>query len=124
MRTKKVTYFSRTDWDFVSLLAKTGIGLNQAKMLVFLDRSGGAASREIEQGADMRQPEVNSIGSKFLERGWVSVTVIKREGRPGRTPQYYRLAKSFRLILDDIEKEKMAEAQKELGLIKKMRNCQ
>ncbi|MGB9176231.1 MAG: ArsR family transcriptional regulator [Methanoregula sp.] len=122
MRTKKVTYFSKADWDFVSLLAKTGIGLNQAKMLVFLDRSGGAASRDIERGADMRQPEVNSIGRKFLERGWVSVSEMKREGRSGRSPQYYRLAKSFRLILDDIEREKQEEALKDLGLIRKMRH--
>jgi predicted transcriptional regulator len=122
MRTRKVIYFSRTDWDFVSLLAKTGLGLNQAKMLVFLYGSGGAASRDIEREADMRQPEVNSIGRKFLERGWVSVTEIKRVGRSGRSPQYYRLAKSLQLILDDIEREKKEEAQKDLGLIRKMRH--
>lgn len=123
MRTKKVIYFSKADWDFISLLVKTGIALNQAKMLVFLDRNGEATSRDIEHGADMRQSEVNVTGRKFLERGWVSICEKKCEGRSGRIPQIYRLIKSFRLIIDDIEKEKKAEAQKELGLIKKMRNC-
>ncbi|MFA5269918.1 MAG: ArsR family transcriptional regulator [Methanoregula sp.] len=124
MRTENVIYFSDTDWDFISLLAETGIGLNQAKMLVFLDRNGEATSRDIERGADMRQPEVNTAGRKFLERGWVSISEKKSEGKTGRIPRVYRLIKSFRLILDDIEKETKAEAQKELGLIKKMRNCQ
>jgi len=124
MRTEKVIYFSKADWDFISLLAKTGIGLNQAKMLVFLDRNGEATSRDIERGADMRQSEVNITGRKFLERGWVSISEKKSEGRSGRTPQLYRLIKSFPLIIDDIEKEKKAEAQKELGLIEKIRNYQ
>jgi predicted transcriptional regulator len=123
MRTEKVIYFSDTEWDFITLLAETGIALNQAKMLVFLDRNGEATSRDIQRGADMRQPEVNTAGRKFLERGWVSISEKKREGRTGRIPQVYRLIKSFPLILDDIEKEKKAEVQKELGLIKKMRKC-
>jgi predicted transcriptional regulator len=124
MRTENVIYFSDTDWDFISLLAETGIGLNQARMLVFLDRNGEATSREIERGADMRQPEVNVTGRKFLERGWVSISEKKSEGRTGRIPRVYRRIKSFPLILDDIEKEKKAEVQKEIGLIKKMRKCQ
>lgn len=123
MRTEKVIYFSDTDWGFITLLTETGIGLNQAKMLVFLDRNGAATSRDIERGADMNQTEVNATGRKFLERGWVSFCEKKSEGKSGRTPHVYRLIKSFRLILDDIEKEKKAAAQKELGLIKRMRNC-
>jgi predicted transcriptional regulator len=123
MRTENVIYFSKPDWDFVSLLAKTGIGLNQAKMLVFLDRTGEAMSRDIERGADLRQPEVNITGKKFLKRGWVAISEKKKEGRSGRRPQNYRLARSFRLIIDDIEKEMKAEAQQELGLIKKIRKC-
>jgi len=124
MRTEKVIYFSDTDWDFITLLAETGIGLNQAKMLVFLNRNGEVTSRDIERGADMRQPEVNAAQRKFLERGWVSISAKKSEGRTGRIPQVYRLIKSFRLILDDIENEKKAAAQKDLGIIKKMRKCQ
>jgi len=121
MRTKKVIYFSQDDWDFISLLAETGIGLNQARMLVFLDRNGEATSRDIERGADMRQPEVNTIGRKFLERGWVSILEKKSDGKSGRIPQYYRLNKSLRFIIDDIEKEKKEEVRKGLRLIGKMR---
>ena len=121
MRTKKVIYFSQADGDFISLLADTGIGLNQARMLVFLDRNGEATSRDIERGADMRQPDVNIIGKKFLERGWVSISEKESEGHSGRIPRVYRLIKSLRFIIDDIEKEKKAEARKEFGLIKKMR---
>lgn len=44
----------------------------------------------------------------------------KTEGKPGRRPQSYRLARSLRLILDDIEREKKEEAKKDLVLIKKM----
>jgi predicted transcriptional regulator len=123
MRTKNVIYFSKADWDLVSLLAKTGIALNQAKILVFLDRNGEATSRDIERGADLRQPEVNITGRKFQERGWVAINERKTEGRPGRSPQYYRLAKSLRLISDDIEKEKKEEARKEIAVMKKMREC-
>jgi predicted transcriptional regulator len=121
MRTKNVIYFSKADWDFISLLAKTGIGPVQAKMLVFLDRTGEATSRDIERGADLRQPEVNTTGRKFFERGWISISEKKSEGKSGRTPQYYRLAKSFHHIIADIEKEKKEEAQKKLRLIKQMR---
>jgi predicted transcriptional regulator len=123
MRTKKVVYFSMDDWDFVSRLAKTGIGLNQAKMLVFLDRTGEVSTHDIERGADMRQPEVNNTGKKCLKRGWVVISEKKNEGRAGRSPQYYRLAKSFQEIIADIEREKREEAQKEIGLINKIRNC-
>ena len=123
MRTKNVIYFSKADWDFVSLLAKTGIAQNQAKMLIFLDRTGEVTARDIERGADLRQPEVNSTGKKFLERGWITISEKKSDGRPGRRPQYYRMAKCFRLIIDDIEKEKKEEAQKDLALMKKIRQC-
>jgi len=123
MRTKNVIYFSKADWDFISLLVGTGIGPVQAKMLVFLDRNGESTSRDIERGADMRQPEVNIAGRKFLERGWISISEKKSEGKSGRIPQYYRLAKSFRHIIADIEKEKKEELQKELRLIKQIRTC-
>lgn len=121
MRTKKVIYFSDTDWDFISLLAETGIGLNQARMLVFLDRNSEATSRDIERGADMRQSDVNIIGKKFLERGWVSISEKKSAGKSGRIPQVYRLRKSFRNIIADIERETKEKTQEELGLIKTMR---
>jgi predicted transcriptional regulator len=123
MKTKNVIYFTKADWDFVSLLAKTGIGLNQAKMLVFLDRTGEASSRDIERGADMRQPEVNIIGRKFLDRGWISISERKNEGRSGRSPQYYLLAKSFRDIIADIENGMKEEVQKDLVVMKKLRQC-
>lgn len=87
MRTENVIYFSDTDWNFISLLAGTGIGMVQAKMLVFLNRNGEATSRDIQRGADMRQPEVNATGRKVPERGWVSLFGRKCEGRSGRIPK-------------------------------------
>jgi len=105
---------------FVSLLVRIGIKQTVAKTLVLFARLKTATSREIEYGADLRQPEV-SLAVKYLEgKGWIenreSVTPTK-----GRPIKIWTLKVPVRNILDAISREKQDELKARIEMIGKVR---
>ena len=58
MRQEKIQYFTEKEEEFVNLLIEIGMKKIVAKVLVFFAGTPEATSRDIERGADMRQPEV------------------------------------------------------------------
>jgi len=77
-------------------------------------------SHEIEAGTGLRQPEVSTATRELLEKGWITKTPVKKEGK-GRTPSEYRLAKSFAAIIDEIDDAKRAEMEKQYNAIQALR---
>ena len=86
---------------------------------MFLLNSKEATSRDIERGTDLRQPEV-SLAIKYLaEMGWVNSDEIASD-RKGRPVRNYTLAMRVPDIMTSIEKQKKADVNHQMALVKKM----
>lgn len=80
-----------------------------------------ATSRDIEHGADLRQPEV-SLAVKYLEgKGWIEnrESVTPNKGRPIKI---WTLKVPVRNILDAISREKQDELKARIEMIGKVRS--
>jgi predicted transcriptional regulator len=118
---RKVQYFTKKEEEFTDLLIGIGISRIVAKVLVFLANTPEATSRDIERGADLRQPEV-SIAMQYLhEQGWVESRLVRTEAI-GRPQNLIRLSRPIAEIIDHIQTEKEAEIRKKMVLAQKIRD--
>jgi len=117
---RKVQYFTEKEEAFVNLLIGIGIPRTVSKVLVFLANTPEATSRDIERGADLRQPEV-SIALQYLkERNWITSRLEKTESI-GRPQNVVRLSHPIDEITDSIRAEKENEITQKLTLARKLR---
>jgi predicted transcriptional regulator len=121
MRQENVEFFTDREEEFATLLIRIGTRKNIAKALVFLSNTKETTSHAIERGTDMRQPEVSLAMRYLAEQGWISTRESESENK-GRPVKIYTLAKPIQEIMDCIEKEKIQEANKQLALVKKLRD--
>ena len=120
MREERIIVFTDKEEEIVDLLKKMGIKRNIASMLVFLERTHEATSREIERGTNTQQPAVSIAMKDLIERHWVTSCEIPSVWK-GRPVKKYSLAISFQEILAIITKEKKREANNHLEIIQKLR---
>jgi predicted transcriptional regulator len=119
MKTENVIYFTEKEEEFVKILIEIGTKKNVAKILVFLANTPEATSRDIERGADLRQPEI-SLAMKYLsEQSWITSRGSRAENK-GRPFKVYRLSRPFHEIMDSLENEKKKEATNQFALIQKL----
>lgn len=109
MKEATALVLDETDERAAALLMDLGFARNVARALILLKHVDEAVSREIEQGATLRQPEVSLAMQDLRERGWVTKRDIKREGK-GRPLHAYRLAVSFDQILNSIDADQRRHA--------------
>ena len=88
---------------------------------MFLANTPEASSHEIERGIDLRQPEVSMAMRYLSEKGWIRSREVSAESI-GRPTKIYTLARPITEIMSFIEKEKREEADKQLSLIRKLRD--
>jgi predicted transcriptional regulator len=118
---KTIQVFTEKEEEFVELLVKIGTQKTIAKTLVYLAGLKKATSREIERGADLRQPEV-SVAMKYLAgKGWVKSRQVNPE-KKGRPIKVWNLNVPVEKILDAISREKQDELKSRLEMIRKVRN--
>jgi predicted transcriptional regulator len=92
-----------------------------ANVLVFLANTPEASSRDIERGADLRQPEV-SLAMQYLQaQGWIASRLDKTEAI-GRPQNLFRLSRPIAEILDHIQREKESEIRRKMALAQKIRS--
>ncbi len=121
MTEKKVQYFTDKEEAFVNLLIGIGISRTVAKVLVYLANIPEATSREIERGADLRQPEV-SIAIQYLkEQGWIE-SRLKKTDSIGRPQNIISLSHPISEIIDRIQVEKETEIRKKIALTRKIKD--
>lgn len=121
MAGRKVQYFTEKEESFVDLLIGIGIPRTVSKVLVFLANTPEATSRDIERGADLRQPEV-SIALQYLkERDWI-VTRLEKTETIGRPQNVVHLSRPIDEIADAIRAEKESEIKQKLSLAHKLRD--
>ncbi|MFA5254675.1 MAG: MarR family transcriptional regulator [Methanoregula sp.] len=120
MSGRKVQVFTEKEESFVKLLIGIGIPRTVSKVLVYLANTPEATSRDIERGADLRQPEV-SIALQYLkERDWI-VTRLEKTESIGRPQNVVRLSRPIDEIADAIRLDKENEINQKLTLARRLR---
>ena len=120
-REEEVSYFTKKEEEFVNLLIELGMKKNIAKVLIFLGNIPETTSRDIERGADLRQPEVSLAMQYLMEQHWVTAHETRGE-RKGRPEKVYTLARPLAEIMDDFEKTAKKDAADQLAIIKKLQD--
>ena len=121
MKKLTVPVLDEKDKEFVETLVNVGLKRNVAKTLVYLANVDETISRDIELGADLRQPEVSIVMRELRDQGWVDEREIKKEGK-GRPLKCYKLATGITDIISMLEERKREEAQVHLENIQKLRS--
>ena len=126
---RKVYYqLDPQDEKIAHVFANLGMPKNLAKTLMYIAQVDECRSAEVEQGADLRQPEVSVAMQELRRRGWAKKRDLKKKGK-GRPVHIYKLTKALPEILDNFEEEKMKQVEtikSDLtdlqGLVKQYRN--
>jgi predicted transcriptional regulator len=128
MKRKRSFVLDEKDDKAVQLFAELGMPKNLAKTLMYISQVDECRSAEVEQGADLRQPEVSVAMQELRRRGWAKKRDLKKKGK-GRPVHIYKLTKALPEILDNFEEEKMKQVEtikSDLtdlqGLVKQYRN--
>ena len=108
MKRKRSFVLDEKDTKAVQLFAELGMPKNLAKTLMFISQVDECRSAEVEQGADLRQPEVSVAMQELRKRGWAKKRDLKKKGK-GRPVHVYKLTKPLPSILTSFESEKMKQ---------------
>ena len=87
----------------IDTLKQVGFSKNESKFLLYLFNNNGARSREIELGADLRQPEVSVATTSLVDKKLIKITSTKNTIGKGRPLNRYFLTKSHDGIVKDID---------------------
>jgi len=110
MKPKRSFVLDEKDDKAVKLFAELGMPKNLAKTLMYISQVEECRSGEVEQGADLRQPEVSVAMQEMRRRGWAKKRDLKKKGK-GRPVHIYKLTKPLPQILKNFEQDKMKEVQ-------------
>jgi predicted transcriptional regulator len=110
MKRKRSFVLDEKDDKAVKLFAELGMPRNLAKTLMYISQVEECRSAEVEQGADLRQPEVSVAMQEMRRRGWAKKRDLKKKGK-GRPVHIYKLTKPLPQILKNFEQEKMKEVE-------------
>ena len=110
MKRKRSFVLDDKDIKAVQLFTELGMPKNLAKTLIYISQVEECRSADVEQGADLRQPEVSVAMQELRRRGWAKKRDIKKKGK-GRPVHIYRLTSDLPAILKSFEQEKMKEVE-------------
>jgi len=110
MKRKRSFVLDEKDEKAVELFTDLGMPRNLAKTLMFISQVDECKSSEVEQGADLRQPEVSVAMQELRRRGWAEKRDLKKKGK-GRPVHIYTLTKKLPEILNKFEQEKMRQVE-------------
>ena len=101
---------TQQDEKIVNIFTELGMPKNLAKTLTYISQVDECRSAEVEQGADLRQPEVSVAMQELKKKGWIDKRDLKKEGK-GRPIYIYKLTSPLDNIIGSFEKEKMQEIE-------------
>ena len=110
MKRKRSLVLDDDDERAVELFADLGMPKNLAKTLIYISQCQECRSADVEQGANLRQPEVSVAMQELRKRGWARKRDLKRKGK-GRPVHIYQLTKPLPDILKTFENEKLTEVK-------------
>ena len=106
--------------ELVEALEAVGVKRNVATIIVYLKDMDEAASRDIEKGSELRQPEVSIAMCTLREKGWIAERDVKGSGK-GRPTRLYRLIMSIDEIIGHYEEEKRSESSRAMQSIQRLK---
>jgi len=108
MKHRRSFVLDEKDDKAVELFSELGMPKNLAKTLMYISQVEECRSAEVEQAADLRQPEVSVAMQELRRRGWAKKRDLKKKGK-GRPVHIYKLTKPLPQILKSFEDEKMKQ---------------
>ena len=108
MKRTRSNVLDERDEKAVQLFAELGMPRNLAKTLMYISQVDECKSSEVEQGANLRQPEISVAMQELRKNGWAKKRDLKKKGK-GRPVHVYTLTKPIAQILDTFEKEKLRQ---------------
>lgn len=110
MKRTRSNVLDEEDEKAVQLFTELGMPKNLAKTLVYISQVDECRSAEVEQGANLRQPEVSVAMQELRKKGWAEKRDLKKKGK-GRPVHVYRLTQPLPKILETFEQEKLEEVE-------------
>jgi predicted transcriptional regulator len=105
----------------VQLFTELGMPRNLAKTLIYISQVDECKCADVEQGADLRQPEVSIAMQELQRREWIIKRDLKGKGK-GRPVHIYKLTRHLSEILKNFEQEKLKEVESTKKDISELKN--
>jgi len=121
MKQKNVYKLDNDDGKAIQLFINLGMPKNLAKTLLYVSQFDECKCADVEQGTDMRQPEVSLAMQELRRRGWVKKRDLKKEGK-GRPVHIYKPTTQLSEILNIFEQEKLKEVENVKNDISALKN--
>ena len=121
MKQKNSLVFDEKDGKAIQILRELGMPKNLAKTLLYIYQVDECQSAEIEQAADLRQPEVCVAIKELRRRGWVKKRDLKGKGK-GRPVHIYKPTTQLSEIWKTFEQEKLKEIETIKNGISELKN--
>ena len=110
MKRKNSFVLDERDDKAVQIFGELGMPKNLAKTIMYISQVDECRSAEVEQAADLRQPEVCVAMQELRRRGWVKKRDLNKKGK-GRPVHIYTPTKNLSEILNVFEQEKLKEVE-------------
>ena len=94
----------------VQIFTELGMPKNVAKTLMYISQVDECKCADVEQVADLRQPEVSIAMQELRRREWVKKRDFNKKGR-GRPVHIYKPTTHLSEILKTFEQEKLKEVE-------------
>ena len=121
MKRKNSYILDENDNEAIQLFSELGMPKNLARTLLYVSEVKECRTKDIERGADLRQPEVSVAMRELRKRRWVKKHDLKKKGK-GRPVHIYKPATNLSEILKTFEQEKLAEAESVKKDLSKLKN--
>jgi predicted transcriptional regulator len=109
------------DLDFIEELRNLKVSKRVASLIAYLANGKEASSREIEIGANMRQPDVSIAMNALRENNWIEQRNINRAEGKGRPMILYKLNVPLETIITHFEEKSNRESTQAMESIQKLR---
>ena len=108
MKQKSSYVLDDKDNKAVEIFSELGMPRNLAKTLLYIYQVDECRSTEVEQAADLRQPEVSIAMQELRRRGWIKKRDLRKKGK-GRPVHIYKSSKQLSKIIEGFEQKKTKE---------------
>ena len=108
------------DHDTIEALQAVGVKRNVATIIVYLKDLDEVATRDIEKGSGLRQPEVSIAMRTLRQKGWIAEREVKGGGK-GRPTRLYKLTVPIDDIIGHYEEKKLNESSQAMQSIQRLK---
>ena len=110
MKQKNVYTLDKDEEKAIQLFVHLGMPKNLAKTLLYISQVNECKCADVEQGTNMRQPEVSIAMQELRRKGWIKKQDEKKKGK-GRPVHIYKTTTNLSQILTAFEQEKLKEVE-------------